>query len=123
MPLEKAFAIHAEPAAIWRSLMDELRAADPGTFELERSLPNEELTIRVQLHGVGARITYRLLPRPDHTEVVAVMEPEGLRYHLLQILTLGRANTGYELALAQGLSNLKQAAEGRPPPEGENDNA
>jgi hypothetical protein len=115
MPIEKAFAIHAEPAAIWQALMGEMRSADPATYELERSEPPELLALWVQLAGgISARITYRLIPRADHTEVVATMEPEGFRYQFFRLITLGRSDTGYELALVQGLSNLKQAAEGRP---------
>ena len=114
MPIEKAFAIHAETAAIWRALTEELRAADPRDYELERSEPPSLLTVRVQLQGgVAARITYQLIPRGEHTEVVATMEPEGFRYQFFRLITLGRSDTGYELALVQGLSNLKQAAEGR----------
>lgn len=114
MPLEKAFAIHAEPATIWRALTEELESADPEAYELERSEPPSLLTLRVQLQGgVAARITYQLIPRADHTEVVATMEPEGFRYAFFRLITLGRSDTGYELALVQGLSNLKQAAEGR----------
>ncbi|MGB6837961.1 MAG: hypothetical protein WBF66_09680 [Dehalococcoidia bacterium] len=114
MPLEKAFAIHAEPAAIWQALMGEVRSADPETYELERSEPPELLVLRVQLAGgIGARMTYRLIPRADHTEVVATMEPEGFRYLFFEFITFGRSNTGYELALVQGLSNLKQVAEGQ----------
>ena len=114
MPLEKAFAIHAEPGAIWQALMGEVRSADPETYELERSEPPELLVLRVQLSGgIDARMTYRLIPRADHTEVVATMEPEGFRYLFFQLITFGRSNTGYELALVEGLSNLKQAAEGQ----------
>lgn len=114
MPLEKAFAIHAEPAAIWQALMGELGSADPETYDLERSEPPELLALWVQLSGgISARITYRLIPRADHTEVVATMEPEGFRYRFFQLITFGRSNTGYELALVEGLSNLKQAAEGQ----------
>lgn len=114
MPLEKAFAIHAEPAAIWQALMGELNSADPETYEMERSERPELLVLRVQLPGgIDARITYRLIPRADHTEVVATMEPEGFRYRFFQLITFGRSNTGYELALVEGLSNLKQVAEGQ----------
>jgi carbon monoxide dehydrogenase subunit G len=114
MPIEKAFAIHAEPARIWRALTEELQAADPGAYEIERSDPPSLLTVRVQVQGgVTARITYRLIPRPEHTEVVATMEPEGVGYGFFRLITLGRSDTGYEMALVQGLANLKQVAEGK----------
>ena len=113
MPLEKAFAIKADRATIWRALTGELEVADRGAYEVERAVPNELLSLWVDLQGgIRARLTYRLIPRDDHTEVVATMEPEGLRYAVFRIITLGRADTNYELVLVQGLANLKQAVEG-----------
>lgn len=112
MALEKAFAIHAEPAVIWRELTRELALAPPGSHTIERSLEGQELTVRVELpDGVEAIITYQLIPREDHVEVVARMDPLGVRYSLMRAITLGRYDTGYEIALVEGLSNLKQAAE------------
>jgi hypothetical protein len=109
---EKAFAIHAEPAVIWRELTRELAQAPPGSHAVERSLEEQELAVRVELEsGIEALITYQLIPREDYVEVVARMEPQGLRYAFLRAITLGRYDTGYELALAEGLSNLKKAAE------------
>jgi hypothetical protein len=113
MPIEKAFAIKAEPKAIWDALTAELAQAEPGAFDVERAVTNESLTVWVTLQaGVRAPITYRLIRREDHTEVVATMEPQGLRSAIFNILTLGRSKVNYELALAQGLANLKEAVEG-----------
>jgi len=110
--LEKAFAIHAEPAVIWRELTRELAQAPPGSHTVERSLEARELAVRVELqNGIEAVITYELIPRADHVEVVARMEPRGFRYGFMKAITLGRYDTGYEMALAEGLSNLKKAAE------------
>jgi len=110
--VEKAFAIHAEPAVIWRELTGELAQAPPGSHTVERSVEERELVVRVELQsGIDAVITYQLIPREDHVEVVARMEPQGLRYALLRTFTFGRCDVGYELALAEGLSNLKKAAE------------
>lgn len=110
--IEKAFAVRAEPAKIWRALMADLEAGDRSAYEIEQSTANERLALWVSLQGgIRARLTYRLVPRDDHTEVVATMEPEGLRYTLARIITFGRINTNYELVLVQGLSNLKRAAE------------
>jgi hypothetical protein len=112
MALEKAFAIHAEPAVIWRELTRELAQAAPGSHTVERSLPEQELAVRVELQtGIEALITYQLIPREEYVEVVARMEPHGLRYAFMRALTLGRYDIGYQLALAEGLSNLKKAAE------------
>ena len=113
MFLEKAFAIKAEPASIWHALTGELEVADEGNYSIEQAIPNEFLSLWVDLQGgVSALLTYRLIPRDDHTEVVATMEPHGLRYAIFRILTLGRADTNYELLLVQGLANLKEAVEG-----------
>ena len=110
--IEKAFAVRAAPDAIWRALLADLESGDRSAYEIEDSKPNERLVLWVNLEGGGpARLTYRLVPRDDHTEVVATMEPQGLRYAFARILSFGRVNTNYELVLVQGLSNLKQAAE------------
>ena len=110
--MEKAFAIHAEPAVIWRELTRELAQAPPGSHTIERSLEEQELVVRVELSdGIEAVITYQLIPQEDHVEVVARMEPQGFRYTFLRAITFGRYDTGYEMALAEGLSNLKEAAE------------
>jgi hypothetical protein len=118
MVLEKAFAIKAEPAAIWRALTGELEVADEAAYSVERAVPNELLSLWVDLQGgVRAIVTYRLIPREDHTEVVATMEPQGLRYAVFRMITLGRADTNYELLLVEGLANLKRAVEaGGPQP-------
>jgi len=110
--IEKAFAIKAQPAAIWRALMSDLSLGERDAYEVERRVTNEELSLWVELQGgVRARLTYRLIPREDHTEVVATMEPSGLRYLFARIVSFGRVNTNYELVLVQGLANLKQAVE------------
>lgn len=110
--LEKAFAIKAEPAAIWRALTGELEVADQAAYRIERLVPNELLSLWVDLQGgIRALLTYRLIPREDHTEVVATMEPQGLRYTVFRIITLGRADINFELLLVEGLANLKRAVE------------
>lgn len=110
--IEKAFAIKAPPAAIWRALMSDLSLGESDTYQVERRVTNEELSLWVELQGgIRARLTYRLIPREDHTEVVATIEPSGLRYLLARIVSFGRVNTNYELVLVQGLANLKQAVE------------
>ena len=110
--IEKAFAVHAAPDAIWRALLADLESGDRSAYEIEDSKPNEQLVLWVNLEGsIPARLTYRLNPRDDHTEVVATMEPQGLRYTFARIVSFGRVNTNYELVLVQGLANLKQAAE------------
>lgn len=112
MAVEKAFAIHAEPAVIWQELNRELAQAPAGSHTIERSLPDHELAVRVGLQtGIEAVITYQLIPRADYVEVVARMELQGFRYSFMRAITLGHYDIGYHLALAEGLSNLKKAAE------------
>ncbi len=113
MALEKAFAIKAEPREIWDALTGELQVADESAYEVERAVPGEFLSLWVDLQGgVRANITYTLIPRDGHTEVVATMAPEGLRYALFHILTFGKGDTNYEMILVEGLANLKRAVEG-----------
>lgn len=115
MPLEKAFAIKAEPSAIWDALTADLERADPGTYEIERAVTGRELSLWVDLQrGIRALLTYELIPHDDHTEVVARMSPQGLRYAIFRIITFGRSDTNYEMILVQGLANLKRAVEGEP---------
>ena len=114
MSIEKAFAIHASPEAIFAALTDELdRAAgeSDGTFEVLRSHAPESVDLRVTIGGVPCWLTYRLEPTPDHTEVTAVLTPFGLKYTLFRIMTFGLRDQGYEVALVQGLANLKAAVE------------
>jgi len=113
MAVEKAFAINAEPSKIWDQLIKEIGLAEDGVYEIEESIINEYLSLRVRFQdGIEAHIAYRLIPRDDHTEVVATMHPEGLRYSIFQMITFGRANINYEMGLVVGLSNLKAAVEG-----------
>ncbi|MEX0787142.1 MAG: hypothetical protein WD939_10935 [Dehalococcoidia bacterium] len=112
MVLEKAFAIRAEPAAIWDALTGELEVADKSAYAVDRAVTNQFLSLWVDLEGgIRANITYTIIPKDDHTEVVATMEPEGLRYAVFRMLTLGRTDTNYEMLLVEGLANLKRAVE------------
>ena len=117
MAVEKAFAINAEPSKIWDVLTSEFNLAEQDVYEVEESIINEYLALRVRFQdGIEAHISYRLIPRDDHTEVVATMHPEGLRYAIFQMITFGRANINYEMGLVVGLANLKEAAEGNGEP-------
>jgi hypothetical protein len=111
--IEKAFAIKASPTAIWHALTGELELGDKSAYEIERAITNQSIALWVQLQGgIRARLTYKLIPQSEHTEVVATMEPEGVRYAFFKLLTFGRANLNYEIALVEGLSNLKRSVEG-----------
>ncbi len=113
MAIEKAFAINAAPPKVWDALVSEFNLADESIYEVEQSIINEFLPLRVTFQdGIEAQITYRLIAKDDHTEVVATMQPEGLRYAIFRMITFGRSDINYEMGLVIGLSNLKAAVEG-----------
>lgn len=113
MAVEKAFAINAEPSKIWDVLTSDINLAEQGVYEVEESITNEYLALHVKFQdGIEAHISYRLIPHDDHTEVIATMHPEGLRYAIFQMITFGRSNINYEMGLVVGLANLKAAVEG-----------
>ena len=113
MAIEKVFAINAAPPKVWDALVSEVNLADESIYEVEQSIINEFLALRVTFQdGIEAQITYRLIPRDDHTEVIATMQPEGLRYAIFRMITMGRSDVNYEMVLVVGLSNLKAAVEG-----------
>lgn len=112
MAIEKAFAIRATPEEIWRALLGEIDAAEPGSHVVERCEPPQLLGLRLAIAGVPALLTYRLTPQTGYTEVAARLEPSGLRYALFQFFTLGRFGGGFEVLLVEGLANLKRAVEG-----------
>ncbi len=113
MLVEKVLAIDASPSAIWKALAGELDAASPQDYRVEESSPDRSLVVHVNLAGgIPARISYQLTPREAHTEVAATLEPYGFRSRLISIMTLGRSSISYEMALAEGLLNLRAAVEG-----------
>jgi hypothetical protein len=112
--IEKAFAINASPADIYDALDRDLReaAAHLGTtFEVLRRDPGRGIDLRVTIGGVPCWLTYRLEPREGHTDVVALLTPFGLKYTLFRIMTFGLRDQGFEIALVEGLANLKAAVE------------
>jgi hypothetical protein len=114
MPIEKAFAIQATPAEIYDALQRDLAEASPHsgeTFEVLRRDPGRAIDLRVTIAGVPCWLTYRLEPRQDHTEVIALLTPFGLKYTLFRIMTLGMRDQGFEVALVEGLANHKAAVE------------
>ncbi len=114
MPIEKAFAIEAEPADIWQALWSDLAAGEPDSYIIEHSNWPHALTIQIDLAGMPSRIAYTITPAADHSEVSVTLDPLSVRYPLLQILTFGRMRTSIELALVQGLANLKESLEDPP---------
>ena len=116
MPIEKAFAIQASPLTIYSAIEAELAEAwsnEGDTFQVLRREPGRAIELRVTIGGVPCWLTYQIEQAADHSEVVARLTPFGLKYALFRILTLGQSRQGYEIALVQGLANLKAAVEGR----------
>lgn len=115
MAIEKAFAIEAPPAAIFKALESDLMDAAENigtTFEVLRSEPDRQLDLRVTIAGVPCWLTYRLVPAEGRTEVIATLVPTGYRYVLFKIMTLGMREQNFEVALVEGLANLKAHVEG-----------
>ena len=112
MAIEKAFAIAAEPSAIWGALWQELLTADEGAVEVEQSNRPHLLAVKVRLGSIPAMLTYRITQREADSEVAVTLEPLSSRYGLYQILTFGHLRKNYEMLLVQGLANLKSALEG-----------
>lgn len=113
MTVEKAFAIHASPYAIYRALAEELAEADAagGDFTVLRRDPGRAVEVRTRVGFVPCDVSYELLPRDGYTEVVARLVPLGWRAALFRIATLGLREQNYAVVLVQGLANLKAAVE------------
>jgi hypothetical protein len=114
VPIEKAFAIEASPERIYATINEELReAADEAddAFEVLKREPDHSIELRVTIGGVPCWLTYTISPKDGYTEVSGQIIPFGFRYALFRIITLGMRDYGFALALAQGLSNLKDALE------------
>ncbi len=115
MPIEKAFAIHAEAREIYDAIERDLRDAAEhagDTFEVIRRDPPRSLELRVTIGGVPCWLTYLLEAKTDHTEVAARLTPFGWKYTCFRIMTLGMRDQGYEIALVEALANLKAEVEG-----------
>lgn len=110
---ERAFAIHAPPDVIWRTLLDEVRGGvESGRAEIVRQEAPRVLLLDVRLGwGLTVRYHYALKQQTEQTEVAVTVTPYGIRHSLANIVSFGRGVTPYMLAVTQGLANLKQAAE------------
>jgi len=114
VPIEKAFAINAPPAPIFAAIERDLAAAgehEGDTFEVLRRDPPRSLDLRVTVGGVPCWLSYRLVPRASDTEVSGVITPYGWKYTFFKIITFGMRDQGFELALFEGLANLKAEVE------------
>ncbi len=115
MAIEKAFAINGSPEEIYAALERDLRGAAENvgdTFEVLRTEPNKLMELRVTIGDIPCYLTYAIEPKDGFTEVAATLVPFGFRYALFRIMTFGMRDQGYEIALVEGLSNLKAEVEG-----------
>jgi hypothetical protein len=115
MPKEKAFAINASPDVIYAAIERDIAAAadhEGDTFEVLRRDPPLSIDLRVTIGGVPCWLTYRLEPRADHTEVIGTVTPFGWKYAFFKFITFGLRDQGFEVALVEGLANLKAEVEG-----------
>jgi hypothetical protein len=113
-PIERAFAINADPETIWDALWHDLSQGEADVFDVESSTWPRSLSVLVSLSGMPSRLTYSIEPRPDHTEVAILAEALSWRYALYQFITFGHYRRNLELMLTVALSNLKTALEGVP---------
>ena len=86
-PIERAFAIDADPETIWAALWHDLSQGDAEIFDVESSTWPRSLSLRVDLGGMPSRLTYSIEPRSDHTEVALLAE--ALSWHWDLLLTVG----------------------------------
>lgn len=118
MPKERAFAINASPEAIFSALERDIASAaahQGDTFEVLRRDPPRSLDLRVTIGGVPCWLSYRLEPRGDYTEVAGILTPYGWKYTFFKFITFGLRDEGFEIALVEGLANLKAEVEGTAP--------
>jgi hypothetical protein len=114
MSREKAFAINASPERIYAAIERDLVSAaqhEGDTFEVLSRDPPRSINLRVTMGGVPCWLTYRLQPRDNHTEVTAVVTPYGWKYALFKIIRFGMGDQGFDVALIEGLANLKAEVE------------
>ena len=114
MPIEKAFAIRAEPQAIFAAIERDLASArehEGETFEIVRRDPPRSMELRVTIGGIPCWLVYELRAEADFTEVTARLVPFGWRYTMFRIMTFGMRDQGYEIALVEALANLKAEVE------------
>lgn len=116
MRQELTAEVAAPRAAVWSALAGDLaKRGQHVRVLLER--PDEALQLVVAA-GPGERfaLEYRLdRVGPEHTAVVAAIDPAGPRYLLKRLLSFGAVDRGYLDALAVGLANLQQYLEGAEP--------
>ena len=107
--------IAAPVERVWRLLRDEAQAGvNDGQAVVLSEVRERELMLEVRM-GVGFRVqhAYQLERRGDGCRILDRVRPLGWRWWLSNVLLFGRGLRAIEAAAAQGLANLKAAAEER----------
>ena len=106
-------AISAPVDQVWRLLRDEAQAGiDAGQAALLHEVRGRELLLEVRM-GAGFRVqhAYQLQRRGEQCVISDRVRPLGWRWRLSNVFLFGRGIRPLEAAAAQGLRNLKIAAE------------
>jgi hypothetical protein len=115
--IEKVFAIHGSANDIYSALQRDIASAyasEGDAFEVLRRERDQSIELHVKMGGVPCYLTYSIEETPEHTEVTARCEPHGWQWVMFQVATLGMRRSALEMALVQGLVNLKAEIEGTP---------
>lgn len=110
---ERAFAVQAPPELVWRLLRAEAQqGVESGRAQILHQEAPRRMVLLVQM-GWRLRVEYEyaIAVKPEHTEVSCRVRPHGLRHRMANLVSFGRGTSAYQLALTQGLANLKDEAE------------
>ena len=110
---ERAFAVKAPPELIWRLLREEAQqGVDGGRAEILHPEAPRQMVLKVQMGwGLQVEYDYAIAIKAEHTEVSCRVRPHGVRHRMANLVSFGRGKSPYQLALTQGLANLKLEAE------------
>lgn len=112
---EASLEIAAAPERLFDLLIEEARGgAERGAAEIVEDRRGRVLAVDVAFGwAMTVRQTYRLeRAGRGRTLVTASISPRGVRWHLTNILLLGRGMTALRNAAETGLHNLQRTAEG-----------
>jgi hypothetical protein len=113
--IEKVFAIQGSANDVYAALQRDLASAsshEGETFAVIKRDRDRSIELHVKMGGVPCYLTYLIDEKPEHTEVTARCEPHGWQWVMFQVATLGMRRSALEMALVQGLVNLKAEVEG-----------
>ena len=105
--------IEATVERVWSLLREEAQlGVDEGQAVILSESRQRELLLEVRM-GIGFIVqhAYELRPRGGGCEVSDTVRPLGWRWRLSNVFLFGRGLRPIEASAAQGLINLKQAAE------------